>query len=167
MNPLLLPPRLVLRALDDLHAIAVAAGDLNGRLAGLEQRADRIEAQLELAIEVAEGIERRGTEAIAAIAQVLEMGEQMLALGERAETRAGEVMEHAAIVSERAALVAESGAQVAAALPLLERAIELTEPLEGAVERLGRIVDRLPGGRRAAAPVKPSRAKPAARTPPA
>ena len=137
MNPLLLPPRLALRALDDLHTIALAARDLNGRLEGLEQRADRIEAQLETAIEAALGIERRA----AALLEVFE----------RVETHADAAMAQAQLVTERAALVAESGAQVAAALPLLQRAIELSEPLEGAVERLGRIVDRLPGGRRAPA----------------
>jgi len=31
----------------------------------------------------------------------------------------------------------------------LARTVSLAEPLQGAVERLGRIVDRLPGGRRA------------------
>jgi hypothetical protein len=45
--------------------------------------------------------------------------------------------------------VAQRGAQVAEALPYLERAVTMVEPLEGAVERLGRIVDRLPGAARA------------------
>ena len=36
------------------------------------------------------------------------------------------------------------------ALPILEQAVALGAPLEGAVERIGRIVDRLPGGRRGA-----------------
>jgi hypothetical protein len=30
----------------------------------------------------------------------------------------------------------------------MQRAVEMAEPLEGAVERLGRMVDRLPGARR-------------------
>ena len=82
--------------------------------------------------------------------QIDDRAAALLALGERGELRAGEVMEQARNVSEVAAQVAASGAQVAAALPLLQRAIELTEPLEGTVERLGRIVDRLPKGRRTA-----------------
>jgi hypothetical protein len=44
--------------------------------------------------------------------------------------------------------VAERGAEVAGALPVLQRAVGIAEPLEGAVERLGRMVDRFPGGRR-------------------
>ena len=33
-------------------------------------------------------------------------------------------------------------------LPTLQRAVGLAEPLEGAVERLGRVIDRLPGSAR-------------------
>ena len=187
LDPFLLPPKLAVRALDDLHLIAVAAHGLNQRLAAIEKRADRIENQIDTAIDAAVSIEQRGEEAIAAIgkilalgrrvdkraesllgvierldaraAQILEFGGQideraaaLLTLGERAEERAGEVMEQARLVSEVAAQVAASGAEVAGALPLLQRAVELTEPLEGTVERLGRIVDRLPRGRAPRAP---------------
>ncbi len=139
LGTLLLPPKLVLRALDDLHTIAVVAESLNGRLDRLEARAEEIQEQLGVAIDVAVAIERRGEEVIATVAKI--------------EARVDDVIEQAALISERAQLVATTGAEVAAALPLLQRAVELTEPLEGAVERLGRVVDRLPGGRRAA-PVK-------------
>jgi hypothetical protein len=151
LGTLLLPPKLALRALDDLHTIAMVAKELNGRLAGLEQRAEAIQEQLGFAIDVAQAIERRGEEAIALALRIDERAVAVLSLGERAEERVEEVMEQARLISERAALVATTGAEVAAALPLLQRALELTEPLEGAVERLGRVVDRLPGGRRAAA----------------
>ena len=33
-------------------------------------------------------------------------------------------------------------------IPTLERAIALASPLEGAIDRFGRFVDRLPGGQR-------------------
>ena len=33
------------------------------------------------------------------------------------------------------------------ALPTIEQAVTMVSPLEGAVERLGRTIDRLPGGR--------------------
>jgi hypothetical protein len=41
-------------------------------------------------------------------------------------------------------------------LPTLERAIEMASPLEGAIDRVGRLVDRLPGGaaRRTAAQIE-------------
>ena len=40
---------------------------------------------------------------------------------------------------------------LADALPALQRAVEIAEPLEGVVERVGRLADRLPGGRRISA----------------
>jgi hypothetical protein len=145
LGTLLLPPKLVLRALDDLHTIAVVAESLNGRLDRLEARAEEIQEQLGVAIDVAVAIERRGEEVIATVTKI--------------DARVDDVIAQAALISERAQLVATTGAEVAAALPLLQRALELTEPLEGAVERLGRVVDRLPGGRRG--PAKPTATKPA------
>ncbi|HSD80041.1 MAG TPA: hypothetical protein VLB47_05250, partial [Solirubrobacteraceae bacterium] len=59
MNPLLLPPRLVLRALEDLHAVAAAAGDVTSRLNGIEERAEHIEATMRRAVDVAIAIEHR------------------------------------------------------------------------------------------------------------
>jgi hypothetical protein len=134
LGTLLVPPKLILRALDDLHKIAVVAESLNGRLDRLEARAEEIQEQLGVAIDVAVAIERRGEEVIATVAKI--------------DSRVDDVIVQAALISERAQLVATTGAEVAAALPLLQRAVELTEPLEGAVERLGRVVDRLPGGGR-------------------
>ena len=59
----------------------------------------------------------------------------------------GVANEHAVAMTEAAREVAVRGAEVAAALPTLERAVAIATPLEGTVERLGRIVDRLPGSR--------------------
>mgnify|MGYP001788274751 CR=1 FL=1 len=42
--------------------------------------------------------------------------------------------------------------------PLLQRALEIAEPLESTVERLGRLVDRLPGGVRGAGGARGPRA---------
>ena len=118
MNPLLLPPKLVLRALDDLHTIAQAA-------AGLED------------------IERRIDERLVAI---IALGERIAEIGDAVDGRLDEVMATGDRVEQAAQEVALVGRQVAEALPVLQRAITMAEPLEGAVERLGRIVDRLPGG---------------------
>jgi hypothetical protein len=54
------------------------------------------------------------------------------------------------VISARAVQMAAQATELAAALPLLQRAIDMAEPLAGAVERLGRVVDRLPG-----APARP------------
>ncbi len=40
----------------------------------------------------------------------------------------------------------ETGSELIAVLPTLERALEMATPLEGAIDRFGRLVDRLPGG---------------------
>ena len=114
MNPLLIGPGLILRALDDLHTIAQAAASL-------------------------EDIERRINERLGAI----------VALGESIDARVDEILATGERVEEAAKDVAVVGRQIADALPVLQRAITMAEPLEGAVERLGRIVDRLPGGLRA------------------
>ena len=81
---------------------------------------------------------------------MIEIGERVLELGD--------------ILMERSTLAdrakdADRGADVAAALPTLQRAVSI-EPLEGAVERLGRAIDRLPGGR-PRPPQVPGEAEPA------
>jgi len=133
VNPLLLGPSLVLRALDDLHAIAEAARALPDHVAGLETRLERIEAQFDGVSELGERIEERAGE--------------IIVLGGTLQQLAGEVLEEARVMAIRAQAVADVGSQVVASLPALERAVTMATPLEGAVERVGRLVDRLPGGR--------------------
>jgi hypothetical protein len=212
VNPLLLPPRLVLRALDDLHTLAQAAGDLAhvARVgADMVAAAERMERRLESAADLGERIEQRGAEVVAAAAQIedlLTLGgrieergaelvaaaarvDELISLGDRIEKqgralvrradkmdeRAGELVDRLdkqalalleqskALYEQAAAILAQGervehaarevagrGAELVEALPLMQRALEMAEPLEGAVERLGRMVDRLPGARRAA-----------------
>lgn len=159
VNPLLLPPRLALRALDDLHQIAVAARDIGPRLATLQDRADSIEAQLGEAIVIAGEIEERGREAIEMAGRIDARAEAVLALADRVDERASEIMAEAKVIQLTAAEVAVRGGQVAEALPLLQRALEIAEPLDGTVKRLGRLVDRLPEGARGGART-PRTAKP-------
>lgn len=141
LAPFTVPPKLVLRALDDLHVLAQAAGR---------------------AMEVMERLDRRGAAIVALGERIDERADALLALGERIDARADAILalgtslsadgrallDQGKVLQEHAAEVARRGADVAAALPALQRAVELGEPLEGAVERLGRIVDRLPGGKR-------------------
>jgi hypothetical protein len=96
-------------------------------------------------IDVARQIEARGEEAIATAERIDRQARAALRLARRVDQRVVEVLAASETISERALEVAARGAEVAAALPLLQRALELAEPLEGAVERFGRIVDRLPG----------------------
>ncbi|MBA2349850.1 MAG: hypothetical protein H0V81_16350 [Solirubrobacterales bacterium] len=151
-NPLLLPPRLLFRALDDLHQIALAARDIGPRLSTLQDRADSIEEQLGEAIDIARQIEERGREAIEMAERIDTRAQAVLDLADRVDERASEIMAEAHTIQLTAAELALRGGQVAEALPLLQRALEIAEPLDGTVERLGRLVDRLPGGVRAPRP---------------
>ena len=174
MNPLLLGPRLVLRALDDLHGLTTTARDAVELLRALEQRAAEVQDQIDRAVLVAEAIESRGEEAVGRIdlmlalgeridargEAVLALGEAILQLGDHFDVVARELLEEGKVIQATAREVADRGAEVATALPLLQRAVDLADPLEGAVERLGRIVDRLPGGRAAAPRGRPWRSAP-------
>jgi len=160
LSPVLLPPMLVLRALDDLHTLAVtarAAVEVGERVVELGERivtmGERLDARGEAILGVGAQLERRAEAILDLGARLDASGAAMHGLGERMQAQ-GEVLE--AVARD----VATRGAEVAAALPLLERAVALGEPLEGTVERLGRIVDRLPGGaqarRRATRPDQPT-----------
>ncbi|MCW2998776.1 MAG: hypothetical protein JWN65_2325 [Solirubrobacterales bacterium] len=137
MNPLLaglvLPPKLALRALDDLHTLATTAATAVELLARLDARAERIEKQLDSGIALGHALEQRGMEIAAMGRQLDKLGDALMA-----EARSTQMVGRE---------IAVRGAEIAAALPLLQRALDLGEPLEGAIERAGRIVDRLPGGR--------------------
>jgi len=147
LSLLTLPPRLLIRALDDLHALAEAARTLPEIERRTLERIAEIQALLERGMEVGRRIDERGA--------------GLMALGERIDARASEVLAMAETLEAAAASVAAQGAAVAAALPSLEQAVHMmdemnrsaeamaavAEPLHGAAERLGRIVDRLPGAK--------------------
>ena len=109
----LIPARLIVRALDDLHTLAEASQRGLETLERLEQRAARIES----------------------------LGTAMEDLGRQLSVQARVMDEHA----ER---VAALGEEIVSALPTLTQAITIVTPLEGTVERIGRVVDRLPDRRR-------------------
>lgn len=121
---ILIPPRLLLRALDDLHRLAVSAEIAMKQLDKLDRRADQILA-------LGQKLDDRADEVVA-------LGNQMSSLGRDIRAQ-GEVIE------KRADAVVKTGMQIVDALPTLERAVGIVSPLEGAVERMGRIVDRFPG----------------------
>ncbi len=55
------------------------------------------------------------------------------------------MLTEARLVHERAGEVVAQANEMVAVLPTVKRAIEIGEPLEGAIERFARVVDRLPG----------------------
>ena len=136
-----LPPLALVRALDDLHTLAQTSSDLMSRLEHIEQRADA-------AVELLERLESRADEILALGASIDARGESIVELGDRLEALGKQVHEQGELIERRAAEVAERGGELVRMLPTLEAAVALATPLEGAVERLGRMVDRLPGGAR-------------------
>ena len=90
----------------------------------LDQRAARV-------LEVGEKLDRRADE-------MVELGERMAELGAQMDARGAEIV-------DRATGVVQTGTELIAVLPALERAIAMATPLEGAIDRFRRLVDRLPG----------------------
>jgi methyl-accepting chemotaxis protein len=154
VNPLLLPPRLLFRALDDLHALAQTAAQLpaveermNARLDELIGLGERIEGVIGNGLELAEQIRATG-ERVAELGEgVDERAVAIIEMGKRLEVQGEAMLEQGRHVERTGREVAENAKGLADALPMLQRAVAMAEPLEGAVERLGRVVDRLPGGR--------------------
>jgi len=134
-----LPARLLLRAFDDLHALAEAARSLSD-----------IEGRLTLKVDE---LETRASEVLEAVASAEATLSEGIAMAERLDDRAGAVLDRTDRVVAAAYAVTEAADHVVEVLPSLEASAaaatvlaQTAEPLQGLVERLGRIADRLPGG---------------------
>jgi hypothetical protein len=144
--PLDLPQVVISRALSDLSAIARAARatpdqlerlltlgeEISATGRGVLELAETLDGRMERVLELGVNLDRRA-------AELLELGVRVQELGERIDARGAEIV-------DRASGVVETGAELIAVLPTLERALEMATPLEGAIDRFGRLVDRLPGG---------------------
>jgi len=125
---LLFPPLLIVRALDDLHELAVASRNLSAvdqlesRLAGLLDLAARIESGLPSIAALLEQLDALNAQ-LGNIATVAEPVSEVLPAVER--------------INASVSVLTETTSTLAAAVG----------PLQGASERLGRIADRLPGAR--------------------
>jgi methyl-accepting chemotaxis protein len=125
-QPFELSARLIQRMVDDVSAIAAASRELPGRMQELDERAARMQDQLDRALDLGEKI-ADNTAAMVAMAERMESrGQSMIDLGERMITLGNTVTEQSESIA---------------------RALAIASPLEGTVERLGRALDRLPGGR--------------------
>jgi len=136
-----LPHRLVLRALDDLHTLAEAAKSLPD-----------VEARLTLKVDE---LETRAAEVLEALARADARLADGIAVGERLDDRAGAILDRTDRVIAAAYGVTQAADHISEVLPSVEASAaaatvlaQTAEPLQGLVERLGRIADRLPGGGR-------------------
>jgi hypothetical protein len=99
---------------------------------GVLEIAERLDQRAEAIMVLGERLEARAGELLA-------LGTNIRDLGERVDATGVEIV-------DRATRVVETGSELIGVLPALERALEMATPLEGAIDRFGRLVDRLPGG---------------------
>jgi len=144
--PIESPQAVVNRILSDVGAIARLARSAPGQLDRVLELGEEIASIGRGVLEIAERLDRRA-DAITSLghrldrraAELIELGDGMRELGDRIDARGAEIV-------DRATQVVETGGELITVLPALERALEMTTPLEGAIDRFGRLVDRLPGG---------------------
>jgi hypothetical protein len=128
--PLLVDPRTLARALDDLHAIATAARELPAVERRLTERLESAEAELRTA-------NAHAVQLLGAVGRIDDVEREVAEL----VRLAGELRDGLPALDEalRSIRTLEGATATLAAA---------AEPLQGTAERLGRIADRLPGGRR-------------------
>lgn len=151
--PLESPQALVNRALGDLGAVARAARTAPAQLQRILELGEEMAEIGRGVLEIAERLDRRADAALALgerldarADEMLKLGRKMEKLGKRIDKRGAEIVDAGDEIVASAARLADTGSDLIGALPTLERAIEMASPLEGAIDRFGRLVDRLPGG---------------------
>ncbi len=139
---------MVNRMVSDLGAIARVARTAPAQLERILEIGEEIALIGRNVLEIAERLDRRaeatmllGERLDMRAAELVELGGAMHELGLRIDVRGAEIV-------DRATRVADTGGELMTALPAFERALDMATPLEGAIDRFGRLVDRLPGGRR-------------------
>lgn len=134
------PPHAVInRVVSDIGAVARLARSAPAQLDRLLAIGEEIAEIGRAVLEIAERLDKRA-DAILSLGQRLDArASELLDLGQRVDARGAEIV-------QGANRVAETGSELITVLPALERAIEMATPLEGAIDRFGRLVDMLPGG---------------------
>ena len=151
--PLESPQAIVNRALADLGAVARAARTAPAQLQRILELGEEMAEIGRGVLEIAQHLDQRADAALelgerldARAAELLKLGRRMEKLGKRVDKRGAEIVEAGEEIVASSARLAETGSDLIGALPTLERAIDMARPLEGAIDRFGRLVDRLPGG---------------------
>lgn len=155
------PPQAYLgRIASDLGAVARVARGAPGQLDRMLALGEELAGIGRAVLEITERLDRRA-EAITSLGErldgraqeLLELGSAMRELGDRIDVRGSEIVAVGNRIDDRgreivdtATRVVETGGELINVLPALERALEMATPLEGAIDRFGRMVDRLPGG---------------------
>ncbi len=144
--PIVAPDVVLSRALSDLGALARAARATPAQLDRLLELGEEIVELGHRVLDLAERIDDRA-EAILTLGQRLDRRTgELLGLGVDIRGLGGQIDARGAELVDRATQVVATGGDLLGVMPTLQRAIEMTAPLEGAIDRFGRLVDRLPGG---------------------
>lgn len=118
------------------------------RVAALIKLIDRADSALDDVVEL-----RRSIQFIAD--NIAELTESAAGINHNAGQIAAEITtltQAAQGIDTHAERLAADAATIARALPTVQRIAEIVDPLENTVVRLGRVVDRLPGGKRKTIP---------------
>jgi hypothetical protein len=155
--PIESPQATVNRLLTDLAAVARVARAAPRQLDRILELGEEIAAIGHRVLAVTERLDRRA-EAIMRLGEQLDArAAELIVLGDGIRELGGDIDTRGAEIVDRAGQVVETGSELIAVLPAFERALEMATPLEGAIDRFGRLVDRLPGGaqRRRVDPPRP------------
>jgi methyl-accepting chemotaxis protein len=121
-----------------------AAEATSRRVGALIKLIDRADSALDDVVEL-----RRSIQFIAD--NIAELTESAAGINRNAGEIAGEITtltQAAQGIDTHAERLAGDAASIARALPTVQRIAEIVDPLENTVVRLGRVVDRIPGGKR-------------------
>ena len=127
-----------MRDLDAMAEVARSVPRVISLLESLDRRAGQV-------LDLGERIDQRAESILALGERIDERGAELAALGDSFNEIGTQMLTEARLVHERAGEVVAQANQMIAVLPSVKRAIEIGEPLEGAIERFARVVDRLPG----------------------
>jgi hypothetical protein len=144
--PIESPQTAVNRILSDLGAVARLARRAPAQIDRMLQLGEEIAGIGRQVLEIAERLDERAAAVLVIGERLDQRASALLELGVRIEVLGGQVDQRGAEIVNAANRVSETGTAMISVLPTLERALAMASPLEGAIDRFGRLVDRLPGG---------------------
>jgi hypothetical protein len=146
--PIESPQTLANRIASDIGSIARLARAAPAQLDRILELGEEIAAIGRGLLEITERLDQRA-EAVMILGERLDQrAGELLAMGSEMQVLGGRVDARGAEIAASASQVVQTGNDLIAVLPTPERALQLATPLEGAIDRFGRFVDRLPGGQR-------------------
>jgi hypothetical protein len=144
--PIVTPQTVINRMVSDVGAISRAAREAPAQLDRMLELGEEVVAIGREMLEIAERLDRRA-EAFMSLGDRLEsQAADLIEVGRAMRETGGRIDDRGADLVDGAARVVQTGSELIAVLPAVERALEMATPLEGAIDRFGRLVDRLPGG---------------------